>query len=138
MAARAVYEGVEPYVFWSIVYGKLLKTEKGHEEQEVVSLLRASISDHDVNLIRFFGQKSALNLSIWILNTFRIQDEEVTRIHLPLILHLLIAVRGESPFDPSTETNDSVCRTTSGSAKWNRIYCSQPYRRSCKLCPGRA
>ena len=45
MAARAVYEGVEPYVFWSIVYGKLSKTADGHGEQEVVSLLSIA-SEH--------------------------------------------------------------------------------------------
>lgn len=32
MAARAVYEGVEPYVFWSTVYNKLGKFEEDGSE----------------------------------------------------------------------------------------------------------
>jgi hypothetical protein len=91
MAARAVYEGVEPYVFWSIIYGKLQVTEE-YREADVVSSFEKIMLMHPIDDASCL-QTSALNITIWVLNTFRMQDEEVTRVHLPLILHLLVTVR---------------------------------------------
>jgi hypothetical protein len=92
MAARAVYEGVEPYIFWSIIHEKLQLTDESREADVV------SYEAYEILLLHLIDdaspfQMSALNITIWVLNTFRIQDEEVTRVHLPLILHLLVTVR---------------------------------------------
>jgi hypothetical protein len=48
MAARAVYEGVEPYVFWSIIYGKLQVTEE-YREADVVSSFQKIMLMHPID-----------------------------------------------------------------------------------------